>query len=190
MFGGEKGWWISDESKTTGTSSINNLRLSNRGGREAKVETENNKKREEVVLEASGAWSMKWKWGIKWKKRDVYTCVIYPCSVSNTTRPFSLMSLFHTKRFIMLTLVYLLSPCHDHQPPKHYHGKEGPDQGAELHSTGRAAHYYPLGERGHSHWRREKSPLLHQHQQKGGWSHLHPKGQIIYTYTLQAFSVA
>uniref|UniRef100_A0A3B5KYS1 Ig-like domain-containing protein n=1 Tax=Xiphophorus couchianus TaxID=32473 RepID=A0A3B5KYS1_9TELE len=40
---------------------------------------------------------------------------------------------------------------HDHQPPQHHHGEEGPDQGAELHSTGRAAHYYPLGERRHGH---------------------------------------
>lgn len=59
--------------------------------------------------------------------------------------------------------VNLLSSCHDHQPPQHHHGKKGPNQGAELHSTRRAAYYYPLGERGHSHWCREKPPVLHHH---------------------------
>lgn len=69
------------------------------------VTKEKSEEREEVVLEASGAWRMKWKWGIKWRNRDVYTSVIYPCSVSNITSPFSLMSLFHIKQFVMVTLV-------------------------------------------------------------------------------------
>ena len=40
MFGGEKSWWISDENKTAGTPSINNLCLRKGGGKESGEEDE------------------------------------------------------------------------------------------------------------------------------------------------------